>query len=185
LRTRIVEFLTQVYQTFSKEISDAFAESEIYNRLLFFFEHYPFHNVLHMKTTEIICLALEKNFDKTIDHLLYHTNLIKSILDISKDKAEYTFEDTGMKSSNGFMAFVRKIANKLIEMQKKNTEVNNCLESIPEWGEYYDNDLKIKNLIESKPLASDPRKKGAISNDDDLEFFFRIKSNSSKNKPSQ
>ena len=165
-------------------MTDTFVDSDIFNRLLFFFEHYPFHNILHIQTSEIICLALEKNYEKTIDHLLYHTNLIKSILEISKDKAEYTFEDSGMKSSNGFMAFVRKMANKLIEVQKKNTEVNNCLESIPEWGDYYENDLKVKNLIESKPLASDPRSKGAVNNDDDLEFFFRLKSGSSKSKSS-
>ena len=74
------------------------------------------------------------------------------------------------------MAFVRKLANKLIEMQSKNVEVNNCLESIPEWGEYLTNDLKPINAVESKPLASDPRKKGAVNNEDDLEFFFRLKS---------
>lgn len=74
------------------------------------------------------------------------------------------------------MAFVRKLANKLVELQKTNGEINNCLESIPEWREYYENDLEIKNLIESRPLAVDPRKKGGFNNDDDLDFFFRLKS---------
>ena len=55
------------------------------------------------------------------------------------------------------MCFVRKIANKLVEMQSKNAEVNNCLESIPEWGEYYENDLNQVNILERKPLAVDPR----------------------------
>ena len=91
LRIRIVEFLAQVFQTFVKEIADVFAEHGIYDILLFFFEHYPFHNILHAKVSEIFTHALEKNYEKTIDHLLYKTNLIKIILDISKEKAAYTF----------------------------------------------------------------------------------------------
>ena len=77
--------------------------------------------------------------------------------------------------SAGYMAFVRQISNKLIEMSKKSPEVANCLESIPEWQIYFQDDLRVKNLIENKPLVNDPRKKGAVSNDDDLEFFFKLK----------
>lgn len=49
LRIRIVEFLAQLFQVFSKEIHMSFVENDIYNKLLFFFEHYPFHNILHQK----------------------------------------------------------------------------------------------------------------------------------------
>jgi hypothetical protein len=55
--------------------------------------------------------------------------------------------------NRGYIAFIRKIANKLSELQKKNDEVANFLDSIPEWNDYYDNDLKKANLIESRPLA--------------------------------
>ena len=61
-------------------------------------------------------------------------------------------------------------------MQKNNTEVNNCLESIPEWGDYQEQDLKPRTDLEKKPLASDPRNKGSFKDEDDLEFFFRLKS---------
>ena len=47
LRMRIIEFLAQVFQVFAKEIHAAFVEGDIYNKMLFFFEHYPFHNILH------------------------------------------------------------------------------------------------------------------------------------------
>ena len=176
LRTRAVEFLAQVFTTFAKDIADTFADAGVYDLLLFYFEHYPFHNILHAKVTEIFTVALDKNYEKTIDHLLYKTSLIKDILEISKEQSQYVFQGTGNKMSNGYMCFVRKLANKLVEMQKKNNEVNNCLESIPEWGEYFENDLKPMNLLESKPLASDPRKKGGNNSDDDLDFFFKLKS---------
>lgn len=50
------------------------------------------------------------------------------------------------------------------------------LESNPDWRIYYESDLKVINELESRPLGNDPRKKGpANNNDDDLEFFFKIK----------
>jgi hypothetical protein len=76
----------------------------------------------------------------------------------------------------GYMCFVRKLANKLIEMSKSNPEVNNCLDSIPEWAEYCKHDLLPVTMIESKPLSTDPRNRGASVGDDDLQFFFRLKS---------
>ena len=38
--------------------------------------------------------------------------------------------------SKGFNAFIRKLANKIVEIQEKNTEANNFLEAIPEWAGY-------------------------------------------------
>lgn len=109
-----------------------------------------------------------------VKHLLDDTTLIRKILDMSKEGAFYKFA-TGFEMSSGYMAFVRQIANKLVEMSKKSPEVATCLESIPEWQIYLEEDLKIKNSIENKPLCSDPRKKGAANNDEDLEFFFKLK----------
>lgn len=149
-------------------------EADIYNKLLFFFEYHPFHNILHAKVTEIVTHLLDKSYENMVKHLLDDTTLIRKILDISSSNSQYEFR-TGSKMSAGYMAFVRQIANKLIEMSKKSPEVANCLESIPEWKDYYEDDLKIKNLIENKPLVNDPRKKGSVSNDEDLEFFFKLK----------
>ncbi len=47
LRTAIVEFLAELYSTQSKEFHQAFAEVDLYNTLLFFFEYHPFNNFLH------------------------------------------------------------------------------------------------------------------------------------------
>ena len=43
--------------------------------------------------------------------------------------------------ARGFLVFIRKIANKLVEMQKANEEIASFLESIPEWGEYFEKEL--------------------------------------------
>lgn len=73
-------------------------------------------------------------------------------------------------------------------MQKLNTEINNYLESIHEWSEYRDTDLKVKTTQESKPLGSDPKNKSATKNgddNDDFEFFFKLKSFDPKTKSNQ
>jgi acylphosphatase len=55
------------------------------------------------------------------------------------------------------MPFVRKLANKLVEIQDKgkNEEVRNFLESIPEWREFVETELKTKNEIEARQLGKD------------------------------
>ena len=140
MRIRAVEFLAQVYQLFFKEIHQEVAEADIYNSLLFFFDHYPFHNVLHLKVNEIFILALDKNNEAVINHFLYQTSLIKKIMDSSREGSGiHTFHSTGQTVNKGFMAFTRKLANKLDELSRKNAELQNFLDSIPEWEEFFKN----------------------------------------------
>ena len=69
-----------------------------------------------MKVTDIFLHALDKNYDKTIDHLLNKTSLVKDILEISKEKYQFTYKDSGNHATTGYMCFVRKLASKLIDM---------------------------------------------------------------------
>jgi hypothetical protein len=57
--------------------------------------------------------CLEKNTDD-INRVL-ETDLVKKILDISKDKVMYEFQSQ-RKMSQGYNAFLRKLANKLVEI---------------------------------------------------------------------
>ena len=47
LRTGIVEFLADSYQAFYKDLHASFAEADLYNTLLHYFELHPYHNILH------------------------------------------------------------------------------------------------------------------------------------------
>jgi SIT4 phosphatase-associated protein len=160
VRTRIVEFLAQVFQIFAKEVHPLFIRHNLYNILLHYFELYPFHNILHQKVSEIFTTALEKSCEEQ-STLLEETNLVKKILDISKDGLLHTFETTKRHMSNGYNGFIRRLAHKVIELQKKNEDANNFLDAIPEWKEYCEGELLLMTTLESKPLASDPRKKQA------------------------
>lgn len=90
--------------------------------------------------SEIIILVLEKCYDEQLQEFLETTDWIRKILDISKENSIYTFEN-GYTMKKGFMAFVRKISNKLVEAQKKSNEVSNFLDSLPEWTDYFNEDL--------------------------------------------
>ena len=150
MRTQIVEFLADLYQIHTTEhVHQAFAEADLYNTLLFYFEYHPYHNILHQRVTQIFTLGLDRNHDDVINHLLYQTSLIRRILDTSKllyvgnnDGGFHTFTGTsGHCVARGFLVFIRKLANKLVEMQKANEEISSFLESIPEWAEYSDKEL--------------------------------------------
>lgn len=106
VKTRIVEFLAEVFKVFFKEIHESFVKGDIYNKLLFFFEFHPFHNILHMKVAEIITHLLEKSYEDMVKHILDETTLIKKILDISREGSTYKFAN-GSEMSAGYMAFVR------------------------------------------------------------------------------
>jgi len=121
-------------------------------------EVYPFHNVLHSKVCEIFICVLEKNSDEVIQ-ILDGTDLLKIILDIAKENAFHKFEGERNQVSKGFNVFLRKIANKVVEVAKQNEEASNILESIPAWQEYRDGELANINERERKPLAQDPRNK--------------------------
>ena len=128
-------------------------------------------------------MALDKNHESVINHFLYQTSLLKKILDASRDnQGIHVFQGTGQTVNRGYIAFMRKLANKIDELSKKNEEVRNFLESIPEWEDFYKNNLSVINAIESKPLGSDPRKKDShlSSSDDYFDMIYRIKD---KNRP--
>lgn len=83
--------------------------------------------------------------------------MIRKILETAREGGLYTFQSTGLNLAKGNMVFFRKISNKIVELQKSNEEVSSFLDSIPEWAHYVSDELSKINLIESRPLASDPR----------------------------
>lgn len=119
--------------------------------------------------------VLDKNIDTQINTFLYNTKLVAKILDSANDGKHYTFQSTGLTLNRGYVVFIRKIANKLIELQKNNEEVANFLESIPEWKEYVEEDLEHANKIDNQPLGSDPRKKSESNSDDYFDLISKWK----------
>ena len=95
-------------------------------------------------------LGLDRNLDSVVNHFLYQTNLIRRILETNLSSQLQFSRGAVFK---GFLVFLRKIANKLVEMQKANEEIASFLDSIPEWAEYQEGELKRINELESRPLG--------------------------------
>jgi len=53
----------------------------------FYFEHYPYHNILHQKVGSIFLQALENSNEQVIIFLLEKTKLVQTILETASDGA--------------------------------------------------------------------------------------------------
>jgi SIT4 phosphatase-associated protein len=154
---------------FRKELHELLVACDLYNRLLFFFDKYPFHNILHQKICDIFIYLLDKGSESEdiINSVLYDTDLVKKILDTAREGSSYTLKSTSLTVASGYMPFVRKLANKLhsLSTTSKIEEVANFLDSIPEWNEFLNNHLIKQNELESKQLGNKKTK-----NDADLDY---------------
>jgi predicted metal-binding transcription factor (methanogenesis marker protein 9) len=103
--------------------------------------------------TDIFIYLLDKGSDSEdlINGVLYETDLVKRILDTYRDNHLSTTHHT---VTSGYMAFIRKLANKLLAVSKKQEEVVNFLDSIPEWSEFVSSHLEKRNEIEAKQLGN-------------------------------
>ena len=101
-----------------------------------------------------MCATETEDSSVIIMSLLEETDLLRKILDTAtKEGSKYTLQSTGLSLARGYMPFVRLWANKLVQIQKKNEEVANMLESIPEWSDYCENELQKYNEVESRQLG--------------------------------
>lgn len=85
---RAVEFLYEAFRVFySHDFHHILLACDLYNRLLYYFCKYPFHNILHQKVTDIFIYLLDKGSDSEdlINGVLYETDLVKRILDTYRD----------------------------------------------------------------------------------------------------
>lgn len=139
--------------------------------------------MLHQRVTEIFLILLDKTAAATddealINSVLYETDLLRKILDTAKEGALFTFATSGHSVSKGNMPFVRRLANKLLDLQSKSDEVACFLEAIPEWAEYCAQDLRPRNELENRPLGHDPRGRTDSSTSPSDEYFdlmFKIR----------
>lgn len=62
-------------------------------------------------------IALDQNEESIVNYFLYQTTLIKRILDTAREgTGVYTFKSTGFNLTKGYMVFMRKIANKIVDL---------------------------------------------------------------------
>jgi hypothetical protein len=92
--------------------------------------------------------------EEALTSILYETNLLKRLLETER---KHVFASSGLELTMGYMPFIRRLAHKLATLQKSSEEVANFLDSIPEWAEFFENEVLPVTEREEKPLGSDPR----------------------------
>lgn len=65
------------------------------------------------------------------------------------------------------MPFIRKLANKLVVLSKKQDEVANFLDSIPEWTDFVTSHLDKRNDLEAKQLGNKKQPLTTMDEDSD------------------
>jgi hypothetical protein len=70
---------------------------------------------------------------------------------------------------------MRRIATKMVEAAKSNEEIASFMESIPEWGDYAQGELRLANEIMNKPLGqeSTKRKKSQFQSEHEDDIFVQ------------
>lgn len=132
--------------------------------------------MLHSKIEETIKFSLKNGGEEIVEEIMYKTQLIKYILELnSPEKRVYTYDVSQNTITKGHFAFLINLSNDLVNIAKENSEIQNTLESIPEWTAYQEGLLKERNDILEGPLGGrDPRTK-IESPFDDNDFLGRFK----------
>lgn len=165
-----MEFLYEAFRVFySHDLHHILLACDLYNRLLYYFGKYPFHNILHQKVTDIFIYLLDKASDSEdiSNSVLYDTDLVKKILDTYRESNTFKLENNNQTVTSGYMPFIRKLANKLVALSKKQDEVANFLDSIPEWTDFVISHLDKRNELEAKQLGNKKQPLTTMDEDSD------------------
>ena len=177
MKLEAVEMIRLITSKFCVNLKEDLIKCNTFTILLSLFEAFPNNSMLHSKIEEIIKFSLKNGGDEIIEEIMYKTQLIKYILDLSRDeKKQLTFTTTQNQICHGYFAYVINIANELLKLSLENSEISNTLESIPEWGKFQKGLLKEHNEVLEGPLGGrDPRTK-IESLFDDNDFLCRFDS---------
>ena len=176
MKLQAVEMIKIITSKFSKQVKEELIKTETYKVMLDLFEKYPNNSMLHSKIEEIIKNSLKSGDEEIVEEIMYNTQLIKYILSLNTpEKRDIVFEATQNTITQGYYAYILNISNDLVAVAKENTEIQNTLDSIPEWIQFQDGRLKQSNDVLDGALGGrDPRVRNETPFDDN-DFLGRFK----------
>lgn len=103
---------------------------------------------MHSKIEEIVKFSLKSGGEEIVEEIMYKTQLINYIIDLTTPGSnEIVFEATNNRINQGYFAHVISISNELVKLAKDNTEIQNTLNSLPEWIKFQEGILKERNSL--------------------------------------
>ncbi|XP_010520374.1 PREDICTED: serine/threonine-protein phosphatase 6 regulatory subunit 3 isoform X2 [Tarenaya hassleriana] len=154
-RLKIVEFVTVLLKTAIEATEKELVTAGAIRRVLDLFFEYPYNNALHHHVESIIALCLDSKNDAIVDHLLQECDLIGKILQIEKQPIlsgdnQPTLPTAGKPELRvGNIGHITRIANKLAQLSRSNSQIKTFLQENNEWIEWETNVLQDRNAVEN------------------------------------
>jgi len=176
VKLEAVEMIRVIASKFFVQIKDELIKANVLKTVLDLFEKYPNNSMLHSKIEDIVKSSLKSDSTEIIEELMDNTQLVKYILELNSPvKRVMTFAATQNSANRGYHAYILSIANELVRVSRDNSQVRDTLESIPEWTQFEEGELKQSNeRLETELGGRDPRAKIETPFDDN-DFLGRFK----------
>jgi len=176
MKLEALEMIRIITSKFWFQVKDELIKANIFKIALNLFQKYPNNSMMHSKIEEIITFSLKTGGEEIVEEIMHKNQLINYIIELTDpNENNILFEATTNTIHQGYFAHIINISNELVKIAKDNVEIQNTLDSIPEWTNFQEGILKERNdLLEGDLGGRDPRAKPE-SPFDDKDFLGRFK----------
>ncbi|KAK2448293.1 SIT4 phosphatase-associated family protein [Trifolium repens] len=155
-RLKIVEFISVLLTVGSEAAEKKLIDFEAVQRIINLFFEYPYNNFLHHHVENIIVSCLESKSSSLQEHILRDCDFVGKIIQAEK---HLTLEAGTNKPTSpaegksppriGSIGHLTRISNKLIQLGNTNSVIQEHLQGISEWKDWYMNVLSNRNAVEN------------------------------------
>ncbi|GAU43777.1 hypothetical protein TSUD_378020 [Trifolium subterraneum] len=155
-RLKIVEFISVLLTVGSEAAEKKLIDFEAVQRIINLFFEYPYNNFLHHHVENIIISCLESKSSSLQEHILRDCDFVGKILQAEKlvtleaGTNKPTSPAEGKSPTRiGSIGHLTRISNKLIQLGNTNSVIQEHLQGISEWTDWYLNVLSNRNAVEN------------------------------------
>jgi hypothetical protein len=165
---------------FGKKLAPQLKKQRMMADLISLYFRFPNTTILHEKLTQIIKGGLR--IRELQDEILYSAGLVKSLLSLTKQEDHLFLFSNDSKTHQSYYPFLIELANYLIKLTQREdeaikSEIQQMIDSTPEWSAFQEKVLSIENEALKQPLGGkDPRMKiESLFDDNDGGMFKGFK----------
>lgn len=155
-RLKIVEFISVLLTVGSEAAEKKLIDFGAVQRIINLFFEYPYNNFLHHHVETIIISCLESKSSSLREHILRDCDFVGKIIQAEKN---FTLEAGTDKPTSpaegksppriGSIGHLTRISNKLIQLGNNNSVIQEHLQGISEWTDWYMSVLSNRNAVEN------------------------------------
>eukprot|EP00347_Sterkiella_histriomuscorum_P000595 403375243 len=177
LRLKIIEFIRQLTCLNNPALLSYLVDSTILSDITELVLQYPWNNFLQLTVIQIFQDLLDNCEDPEVKVAALRSSQITQKLVSTIDKTEFEFGSQRLMR-HGYMGLVIKIAN-LIEQHKDDEDIGEYLEEFCDsWPKFFENEVCVRNLINSKQLGNrNNQDNNSDEDDEDQDLKFHTSDN--------